>query len=316
MSTEAFGSRRVTESLRAIASYLDEGAKVARGVPLGQVIALKPVDVQGTQSPDLTEVIWVDSGTRTLAVPTGDVERKLRVRGKNLQGVGVFKLLSTKEGGPTFEATEIVPLPDTNSVEFTATVKLSDPKNGSYRALAIAEGRTSLNPRKLKIKPLPADPEEPGPGIQLGELAPNKGTPGETLTATLKLLRGTAQDIDEIYLLDSYDHPFYWANIPGQTGAGLRAPRRRSAGPVPVSVIITVPDYAKEGDYRLVVTTPGSGAEDQLLFYVSAAPNPMPSATEYEAASPQLPAAQAKGKSDPPADPPPPPESKSKSQSR
>lgn len=313
MSTEAFGSRRVTESLRAIATYLDEGAKIARGVPLGQVLELNPVDVLGTPSPDLTEVIWVDSGTRTIAVATGAAEQKLSVRGKNLLGVGEFKLLSTKEGGPTFEATKIDRVPATNSVEFTATVKLSDPKNGAYRALAVADGRTSLNPRKLKIKSLPAEPEEPGPEIQLGELDPNKGTPGKTVYATLKLLRGTAEDIHEIYLLDSYGDRFYWAQVLDQTGAGLRAARRRSAGPVPVSVTITVPPGADEGDYRLVVETSNSESEDQLLFYVIEEPNSMQTPGDYQAGQQTVPAAQAKAKPDPPPDPQPAPESKSKS---
>src|SRR6476620_2011158 len=95
MSIEAFGSRRVTESLRAIASYLDEGAKIARGVPSGQVLPLNPVDVPATSAPRLTNLVWTEPGTRTSCVGPGRVQLDLRAHGENLDNA-VLKLLSTK----------------------------------------------------------------------------------------------------------------------------------------------------------------------------------------------------------------------------
>jgi hypothetical protein len=308
------GSRRVTESLRAIASYLDEGAKIARGVPSGQVLPLNPVDVPSTLSPRLAEVVWVDTGTRTISVGPGNVQRELLARGENLHDVAVLKLLSTK-GGRTFETIQIVRQDPESSVEFTATVDLSDPKRGSYHALvATVEGDTFFSPRKLKIKSLPELPEEPGPEIQLGELAPNVGNTGETVNVTLTLLRGTAQDIDDIYLVDLDGHSFDWVEIV-QNAAALRARRQRNAGLAFVDLTITVPGYADVGPYCLVVTSPNSESEDRLVFHVvQEIPGPMLQQAENQPVPP--PAAQAKAKPDPQPDPQPAPESKSKSQSR
>ena len=89
MSTEAFGSRRVVESLKAIGSYLDEGVKLAGGVPPGQVSKLTLETIPVGQRPALTQVS-----------PKGDhrslgrkVSRDVSAFGSHLTDVKIFKLV-------------------------------------------------------------------------------------------------------------------------------------------------------------------------------------------------------------------------------
>jgi hypothetical protein len=159
MSTQAFGSRRVTQSLKAIAKYLDDGARIAGGVPPGQVVRLDLEDAPSTVSPRLRSVLWVISDTETSSsIPVGDVEdgATVVVSGVNLPEPGsenpvtVFKLVGPGTGTRYFQATA-ADISLQSATGFKAALHLvptspeTPPPLGSYDALVInAAGQTFL----------------------------------------------------------------------------------------------------------------------------------------------------------------------------
>ena len=111
MSIEAFGTRRVSESLRAIARYIDDAAKIARGVPPGQVVRLDLEAAPTTVSPRLTGVLWDLGDSETVpSIPLDELDLSdavavnVVVTGINLPEVGstnritLFKLVGQGAG--------------------------------------------------------------------------------------------------------------------------------------------------------------------------------------------------------------------------
>jgi hypothetical protein len=134
MSTEAFGSRRVTESLRAIQKYLDDGARIAGGVPPGQVVKLELEPTPSTPGPRLRNVLWAENHSHEIEVGPGTTTLDVLASGTNLAKTAVFKLVAAASPSVFFETEEIE---DKAPTGFTATVTLIDPPAGSYHAFII-----------------------------------------------------------------------------------------------------------------------------------------------------------------------------------
>jgi len=121
MSIQAFGSRRVTESLTALAGYLDDAVQSAERIPAGEVAKLTLEEIPRDLGPRLREVHWKDQNTNTVFV-----------HGSGLKDVKTFKLVKGKA-----ELTATIESGGT-SREFVAEFKKIPP--GRYDAWVIDEG--------------------------------------------------------------------------------------------------------------------------------------------------------------------------------
>jgi len=178
MSIEAFGTRRVTESLKAIAKYVDDGAKIARGIQPGQVLDLdlKPAPV--TLSPRITSVLWeLDDGGTAASIHQDDLDltdpngvvATVDVAGSDLLVVGdasdpitepimIFKLVGQGSGSTHFEAFP-ADISTPSATGFTANLHLvpatsaTPPAVGPYDALVVnALGQAFLLANAVSIE--------------------------------------------------------------------------------------------------------------------------------------------------------------------
>jgi len=200
MSTQAFGARRVSRSLREIARYLDEGIKVAGGIPPGQTVRLDLDPAPVTLTPRITNVSWLATGTSVLKLPQPNPVEVL-VLGDDLTGADSFKIVSAVDNS-TFEAHEIR---DNTDERFKAKINLQNPTPGSYHAVTTNDaGQTVLRQDACRIEaaatptptPTPSpqpqpQPQPQPPGLQLGNVIPNHGIEGMSFHAVLLVLRGT-----------------------------------------------------------------------------------------------------------------------------
>jgi hypothetical protein len=275
MSTEAFGSRRVTESLRAIQKYLDDGARIAGGVPPGQVVKLDLEPTPSTPGPRLRNVLWADNNSHVIEVGPGTTTLDVLASGTNLAKTAVFKLVSATSPSVFFETEEIDGATPTT---FTATMTLVDPPAGSYHAFIVTEtGQTFLLRNALAIDE-PGE-SEPEPGLQLGEIEPNEVElpgGGEIEGAVLLLLRGRASDVSEVYFTDRRGVRKDWGDIeitPGEPvaakgGRGQKHHQHRYKGAETVLLTFTVPDDEAPGTYILVAESTTLNSQDKLAFHV------------------------------------------------
>jgi hypothetical protein len=276
MSTEAFGSRRVTESLRAIHKYLDDGARIAGGVPPGQVVRLDLEPTPSTPGPRLRNVLWADNNSHVIEVGPGTTTLDVLASGTNLEKTAVFKLVSAASPSIFFETEEIE---DETPTSFTATVTLVDPPADSYHAFIVTDtGQTFLLRNALTIDEPGESEPEPEPGLQLGEVVPNEVElpDGEVEGAVLLLLRGRASDVSEVYFTDQRGVRQDWGEIqitPGEPVAakGVRGQKRhqhRYKGAETVLLTFTVPDDETPGTYILVAESTTLNSQDKLAFHV------------------------------------------------
>ena len=130
MSTQAFGTRRVTESLKAIAKYLDDGALIAGGVSPAGVIPINPQPAPRPPSPRLTSV-----SPNVVRLDEGEAEDfTLTVTGVDLDHADVFKLVL---GGSVIEASDVTVNSSTSlSVDFEDVL---DPASGEYDAWVVTD---------------------------------------------------------------------------------------------------------------------------------------------------------------------------------
>lgn len=263
MSTEAFGSRRVTESLRAIAKYLDDGARIAGGVPPGQVVRLDLEPTPGTPSPRLTNVLWEDNHSHVIKVGPGQTTLNVLVSGDNLDTARIFKLVGATSGSTYFETTDISNKAKTG---FTARITLIDPSPVSYHAFVVNKARgTFLLERACAIE-RPAE-TEPEPGLQLGGVMPNEGAPGDTVEAILLLLRGTSSDVSEVYVTDRQGTRTEWT-VDIEAPQKRRGSKQKYQGTEQVFLRITIPQDEESGVFHLVAESTALNSEDRLAFYV------------------------------------------------
>jgi hypothetical protein len=275
MSTEAFGSRRVTEALRAIHKYLDDGARLAGGVPPGKVVKLELEETPSVPGPRLRTVLWADTNSRVIEVGPGETTLDVLVTGTNLATCEVFKLVAA--GSPTifFQTEDLDPQ---TAFDFTATITLTNPPPDSYHALVVTEtGQTFLLRNALVIEePGDSDRPAPEPGLQLGALTPNEQYAGEEVDeAVLLLLRGRASDVSEVYVTDRNGVRKDWGVIeiePGEPVAvkGGRGHKHhhRWKGAETVLVTFTVPQDETPDTYILVAKSTTLNSQDGLAFHV------------------------------------------------
>ena len=177
MSIEAFGTRRVSESLKAIAKYIDDGAKIARGIQPGQVFDLPPSHQPQTLSPRITSVVWdLGDGTTSsihqddLDLAPGAVAATVDVAGSDLlvvagppedpitEPIMIFKLVGQGSGTSHFEAlpadiTEISPTGFTADLHLVPSTTTA-PAVGPYDALVVnALGQAFLLANAVEIVP-------------------------------------------------------------------------------------------------------------------------------------------------------------------
>ena len=153
MSIQAFGTRRVIESLRAIGSYLEQAVETAEGIPPGEVVRLDLEDIPNSVSPRLTSVHFPNL-TRKITLPEhdGDTETTvdLTVAGENLENPKVFKLVGVDPGTPFFTSTTF-----TSSDEdgFVVTMVITEPSAGLYDAKFVNDaGQSFVLNRACRIK--------------------------------------------------------------------------------------------------------------------------------------------------------------------
>lgn len=274
MSTEAFGSRRVTEALRAIHKYLDDGARLAGGVPPGQVVRLDLEETPSVPGPRLRNVLWADNHSHVIEVGSGATTLDVLATGTHLDKSEVFKLISAVSPAVFFETEDIDPK---TAIDFTATITLVDPPPGSYHALVVTEtGQTFLLRNALAIDE-PGE-EQPETGLQLGEIDPNEAYPGEEVEeAVLLLLRGRFSDVSEVYFTDRNGVRKDWGGIliragdpavkGGKAGKGAKQLQRSFET---VLLSFTVPDDVLVDTYVLVAKSTTLNSQDKLVFHVRA----------------------------------------------
>jgi hypothetical protein len=149
MSTKAFHSRRVTETLRAIGDYLDSAAKIAGGVPRPTTISLELEDVPENPTPRITEVLW-ENGSSVIQLPTGAQTVEATAFGDNLTDVTVFKL---RGHGKAFEGT--ITVHDAEGESVTAAFDFADPPPGKYDAHVITTDQDEfllLNACRIEVQ--------------------------------------------------------------------------------------------------------------------------------------------------------------------
>ena len=262
MSTEAFGSRRVVESLKAIGSYLDEGVKLAGGVPPGQVSKLTLETIQVGQRPALTQV-----SPRVITVPLGEkVSRDVSAFGSHLTDVKIFKLV---RGGVFFATTTFTVKGESKLTARFDDLVLTSP--GSYDAWVTdgADQPALLNDACV----IDSTEQEPTAPLQLGGIVPSQSDGDTTIYAFLTVLQGTVAKA-------------YVTGIDGQPAQGwvvtLGEAEGKSSWPKPLSrvhqqykEIATVPLSIKipavENPPRvfyLVAQSPEPVSEDRLVFSV------------------------------------------------
>jgi hypothetical protein len=149
MSTEAFGARRVRESLRAISTYLDSATHLAEGVPPGETVRLD-LEPPGPRLRSLHE----KNGTRKIKLPdsSGSGDDILLVgEGENLDKPKAFTLEKVARHVISISATAVTTAPDGES--FVATFKAKDLLPGVYDArFENLDGQRSLLSRAVHVE--------------------------------------------------------------------------------------------------------------------------------------------------------------------
>jgi hypothetical protein len=158
MSTRAFHTRRVLESLTALSGYLEQAVETADGIPPGEVPKVflpdpPPVSV----SPRLLSVLF--DGSRKVTLPnehTGDDGKttlELVVSGDDLQNHEKFKLVRVGADASPIEATITNASPAGD--RFTATVTFPAPEDaaGLYDAKFVnTAGQQDVLNRAIRVK--------------------------------------------------------------------------------------------------------------------------------------------------------------------
>jgi hypothetical protein len=271
MSTEAFGSRRVSESLRAIAKYLDEGALIAGGIPPGQAVKLQLEPTPSTPGPRLIKVQVINTKSGA-----GTVQLDVLAVGENLESVSAFKLVGAPSGSTYFEASEIKPK-DTGS--FTAHITLTEPYPVSYHAFVVTKsGQTFLLRDALTIKAREGTDTEPG--LQLVALIPPRSKRKNQLLAAMVVrkrkdesyryqLSFTDTDDNDVGLsakVATKQQVDEWKD--GHEKNRLYEVMREYAGLTTVPLIVTIPTELIGSGVFYLVARSEDGAEDKLAFVV------------------------------------------------
>jgi hypothetical protein len=257
MSIQAFGSRRVTESLTALASYLDEAVQSADRIPAGEVAKLTLEDIPRDLGPRLREVCWKDRNNTTVLV-----------HGSGLKDVKTFKLVHG-----IVELT--AQIQDLTSKEFVAAFKEIPP--GLYDAWVIDEGGQAFVLRNaLKVD----RPGDYGLPIQRDKhaLVPNcveVWVEEQSKEINVALIGPEANDFHDLYYveqdgkhIEGWDVSAVGDAAAGEwkpdgfgTPLGLGAEQHRR-------LRIVIPKHATAGLYHVVARQKATGNEVRLVFCI------------------------------------------------
>jgi len=265
MSTEAFGSRRVTRSLREIVTYLDEGIKLAGGVGPGQTVRLDLEQPSISLTPRITKVVWQATGSRVITLGPGKTTQALQISGTDLDNPTVFKLVGETSGSTFFETTNIT---GSSKAGFTATIDLIDPSPVSYLAEALnSAGQPAILEDACEIDE-PTSSQQTG-GLQLGGIAPNEAAPGDDIDLVLLLLAGQPSDVSDVYITDTQGTRLEdWSPQTLRTDALKSQYAKTYPGVGLVARQFTVPPGQQPGIYCVVAESSTLNSKDRLAFYV------------------------------------------------
>lgn len=201
MSSEAFGTRRVTESLKAIRGYLDDAATIAGSVATSETVKIdRRKTPRWVQPPRLDKITWFAQGTSTssISLPPAQSTQTIRGVGKGLQGIRGLVLHGPNNDLPAFRLDII----ESNSESFTARGQVHGSEPGWY-ALEFKDafGQSHTRPNACSIAAL--GPLKP---IELGEIEPSRlpAESGSWPEFILTILSGYPEDF-KITDLDGND---------------------------------------------------------------------------------------------------------------
>jgi hypothetical protein len=270
MSTEAFKSRRVTESLRAVTKYLDEGARIAGSISPPHIIRIEPEEVPRPPSPRLTRVV---PRVITLNAGEGNDEFTLTVSGSGLDSSKEFKLV---RGADQVAASELTEVSDDG---FTATFPI-DPEQvtGLYDAWVLNEtGQTFILDDACRLRVDSNNGHRSGghAGVaadtqpfHTGGAVP-MGAPGETLDVMIASRGGPPPDITKWSVTDSEGRTRDgWVIELAKKRKGPAAPGPANRQPQLIPLTVTIPRDEVAGTYFLLAQPKSADPRGRLAFYV------------------------------------------------
>jgi hypothetical protein len=274
MTIEAFKSRRVKESLKAINTYLDLAADLAGDVKPSQTLRLDLESAPVVPDVRVTEVLWAATQSKVIEVGKVGKTQKVKVSGEHLThldkdtntwlvDVTVLKLVGLNSAGAFFEA---VKFENPRNTGFEADLELVNgdkPQLGSYDVWAVGvTGQTDLltdacSIEKDKAAPGPLPPAEQ---LQLGAMLPNILLEGRTAKVVLIVLKGKPdKDGFSVTTVDGKPDKGFsvkeTARRPGRLGLHL-------------TLEVKVPAVPAEQGFYLVATSSAAQLEDRLVFGV------------------------------------------------
>jgi hypothetical protein len=269
MSIQAFGTRRVTESLKAIAKYLDDGALLAAGISPAGVLPLNPELVPRPPSPRLTSV------SPDVVKLDADEEESfsLDVTGEELDGAKIFRLV---RGGSVIEAD---PLSDPESTSFSADFEnVINPTPGMYDAWVITDTGQAFvldNACRIKVRKnannatgssAPSDPAQSAAADGQFGAAGYSARPGGTFDARVTVPPGTGEL--KWYVKDSEGAvKESWKVEPVARETPKKKPTQQARQPDVVGLTVTVPSGEEPGLYRVFAQSKAD-APGRLAFFV------------------------------------------------
>ena len=150
MSTKAFNTRRVIESLSALSDYLDQAVQTADGISPGEVPDINlPETPPESVSPRLISVLY--NGSRKIELPDDEATTlDLTVSGDDLQEPALFKLVGVGPNVPTITS-EV--FPSKADDQFTVTITFPEHSAGLYDAKFVnTAGQQDVLNRAVRVK--------------------------------------------------------------------------------------------------------------------------------------------------------------------
>jgi len=294
MAIEAFKSRRVRESLRALESYLGQAAHLADGVKPSETIKLELEPARDAASPRVTNVVWKNSkpanagviaeadlkASSVVTVTVSGNHLAHRDHGGLLLDVSSFKLIGPDGAGAYFEA---VKLTATNVDEFEAELTLvhgSKAQLGSYEARAFhVDGQTAVLPDACSIeadKPASAPgPALLGPGPAVAPPAPAPAIRAKRPSFQLGTMGANSFPAGpnkvDLVVLSGSPTEFWVATVDGKKVADVVLDHMEPRGDLNVAVLVVdvpKPASSKDRDRFFYLVASDKSAEEKLAFFV------------------------------------------------
>ena len=259
MSTEAFGARRVTDSLRAVAGYLDEAVKSASRIPAGAVTRLDVEPIPRDLGPRLKKVTRKTAYSRILVVEGSDLadvdEFKLVEHENELVAV---RLISQTNTGFEAEFGADVPRSRYDAMVIDRTGQAFVLRDALVESVA-GTGNTMALALTAQVFPNP---------IQMNALVRKGNAVGVAL-----LVRGAqATDVEDPHVERGSKRTNWDVTVVnGQQLARWKPHGFQSAPKFPdelVRLYMVIPKRASVGQYYLVAKHKATGTDIRVAFYI------------------------------------------------